>query len=469
VTPRLTLNFGVRWDYISPITPKKAGGDVNYDFNTGDLVLAGLGDVSKFSNVQPRYNNFAPRVGFAYKLTEKTVIRGGLGRSYFMNGFDAAFNHLDSSYPIAQAQVINQSSLYSPIFPIDQGPPTPSAPVFPSSGHLRPPANDFVKAFPFERKIPSIDSWNVAIQRQFGSDFTLTAAYVGNKGNNLDYSLYNVDAAPPGPGDLLSRRPEYIKFGFTGQIYVNCTCDDSNYNSLQITAAKRFTHGYSVNSVFTWAKALDDEIGNRGPQGGNPYDIKGSYGVSYLNHAVVWTTTHSLQLPYGRGHHFGTNANPLVQTLFGGWTFDGITSLQSGLALAPTDSDNSTLNADFAQRPNRIPGVPLYTKVKNRTAWLNPAAFQTPQVCCTWGNAHPGIMRGPAFYNADWSLGKTFAFTTPLYAEPTTLELRWENFNAFNHANLGSPVNDINNPQYGQIFGVQEDMRRMQFDLHLRW
>lgn len=469
ITPKLTVNFGVRWDYISPVTPKNPGGDVNYDLNTGDLILAGLGDVSKFSNVEPRYNNFAPRLGFAYRLTEKTVIRGGLGRSYFMNGFDAAFNHLDSSYPIAQAQVVNQSDLYTPIFPIDAGPPKPQAPVFPSSGHLAPPPNDFAKAFPFERKIPSIDSWNIAIERQFAKDLTLTAAYVGNRGNNLDYSLYNVDAAPPGPGDLLSRRPYYVKFGFTGQIYVNCTCDDSNYNSLQLTGYKRFNGSYSFHSAFTWAKALDDEIGNRGPQGGNPYDIKGSYGVSYLNQAVVWTTTHSLALPYGRAQHFGASANPLLQTLFGGWTFDGITTIQSGLALAPTDSDSSTLNADFSQRPNRVPNVPLYSKVKNRTSWLNSAAFQTPQNCCVWGNARPGIMRGPAFYNADWSLGKTFGFKTPISADLTNLEIRWENFNAFNHTNLGQPVNDINNPQYGQIFGTQEDMRRMQFDLHLRW
>jgi hypothetical protein len=442
---------------------------VNYDLNTGQLILAGMGGVSSYSNVQPRYNQFAPRVGVAYKVTEKTVIRAGLGRSYFMNGFDAAFNHLDSSYPIAQAQVIPQSSMYAPLFPIGDGPPTPPAPQFPASGHLTPPPNDFAKAFPFVRMIPSIDSWNFSIERQIAKDFTLTVAYVGNKGNNLDYSLYNVDAAPPAPGDLLSRRPYYIKFGFTGQIYVNCTCDSSNYNGLQITGLKRFTNGYSIHSAFTWAKALDDEIGDRGPQSVNPYDIKASYGVSYLNQAVVWTTTHTFQVPYGRGQHFGANARPLAQALLGGWTFDGITTIQSGLALSPTDSDSSTLNADWGQRPNRVQGVSFYPKKKDRYLWLNVAAFQTPPQCCVWGNAHPGIMRGPAFYNADWSLGKVFGFKTPLNREATTLEVRAEGFNVLNHTNLGQPVNDVNNPQYGMIFGTQEDMRRFQFDLHLRW
>ncbi len=471
VTPKLTLNYGLRWDYISPISPKNPGGDVNYDFNTGSLILAGLGSVSKYSNVQPRYNNFAPRLGVAYMLTEKTVARLGFGRSYFINGFDAAFNHLDSSYPVAQAQAVDQSSLYTPIFPMNEGPPTPQAPVFPASGIIPAadvPPNDFAKAFPFVRKTSSVDSWNVSIQQQLGKNTVVTAAYVGNKGNNLDYSLYNVDAAPPGPGDLLTRRPLYIKFGFTGQMYVNCTCDDSNYNALQITGYRRFTNGYAFHSAFTWAKALDDEIGNRGPQGGNPYDIKGSYGVSYLNQAVVWTTTHSILIPYGKGQRWGANANPVVQTLLGGWTFDGLTTLQSGISLSPTDSDSSTLNADFAQRPNRVPGVPFYPKGKNRNNWLNPAAFVTPPVCCVWGNAHPGSMRGAPYYDLDWAMGKVFSFKTPLN-ESTNLQFRAEAFNLFNTTNLGQPINDINNPQYGLINSINGSMRNLQFDLHLRW
>ncbi len=472
VTPKLTLNYGLRWDYISPISPKNPGGDVNYDFTNGSLILAKLGPISKYSNVGPRYNNFAPRLGFAYMVTEKTVVRGGFGRSYFINGFDAAFNHLDSSYPVAQAQAVDQSSLYTPIFPMSEGPPTPPTPVFPSSGVIPAadvPANDFAKAFYPERKTSSVDSWNLSVQQQLGKDSTLTVAYVGNKGNNLDYSLYNVDAAPPGPGDLLTRRPLYMQFGFTGQMYVNCTCDDSNYNALQISGYRRFTNGYAFHSAFTWAKALDDEIGNRGPQGGNPYDIKGSYGVSYLNQAVVWTTTHSILIPYGKGQRWGANANAVAQTLLGGWTFDGLTTLQSGLSLSPTDSDSSTLNADFAQRPNRILGVPLYPKNKNRNQWLNPAAFETPPVCCVWGDAHPGIMRGPGYFDLDWALGKVVTFKTPLN-ESTNLQFRVEAFNLLNHTNLGwNPVNDINNPQFGLINYINGTMRNLQFELHLRW
>jgi hypothetical protein len=397
------------------------------------------------------------------------VIRAGLGRSYFLNGFDAAFNHLSSSYPLAQAQVINQSSLYQPVFPIEQGPPTPTPPAFPSSGHLKPPQGTFIKAWEYERKIPSIDSWNLTIERQLARDLTISIAYVGNKGTHLDYSYFNYNAAPPGPGDLLSRRPFYNKFGISGSIFLVCNCDDSNYHALQISTSKHFSGVYSFHSSFTWAKALDHQIGDRGPQSVNPYDRSGSYGVSYLNRAVVWTLTHTLELPYGRGRRFGSNAPGFLQWSLGGWKFDGFTTVESGLAISPTDSNNSTLNADFGQRPNRLPGVPLYPAVQSRTLWFNPDAFQHQPVCCVWGNAAPGIMRGPGLASADWALGKQFSFKTPLNRELTRLEFRWENFNFFNRTNLGQPVNDINNPLVGRISSVAAPMRRMQFVLHLRW
>jgi hypothetical protein len=155
--------------------------------------------------------------------------------------------------------------------------------------------------------------------------------------------------------------------------------------------------------------------------------------------------------------------------VLGGWKFDGITTVESGLALSPTDSDSRTLNADFGQRPNLVPGVSLYPAVQTRAQWFNPAAFQTPPVCCVWGNAAPGILRGPGLADADWSLGKEFTFKTPLNSEATRLEFRWENFNVFNRTNFGGPVTDMNNPLFGRISSLTGTMRRMQFVLHLRF
>ena len=474
-SPKLTLVYGGRWDYISPITPKKAGGDANFNLNTGEILISGLGDVSKYGDVQPRYTDFAPRLGATYAVTQKTVIRAGLGRSYFINGFDAAFNHLDTFYPVAQNQIMTQNSPYfglSGIPTLSTQVPAFSTDPIPQSGHMALIASQSVKAFPLERKTSSVDSWNFSIERQIAKDFTLTAAYVGNRGNHLDYSIYNANDVVPGPGDDWDLRRPYFHFGnYWNSVYVNCTCDDSSFNSLQVVATKHFTNGYSVNSNFTWAKALDNQIGNRGNAPTEFFDIRAAHGVSYLNRAAIWNTTHSFKVPYGKGQHFGATANPVVQTLLGGWTFDGITTLQSGIALSPNDAYNGELHAYFGQRPNRVPGVSFYPKTqKNRNGWLNPAALSHPTVLYQFGDAHPGIMRGPGLYNADWSFGKSFPIKTKLSSEnPTTVDFRWENFNVLNHANLGSPDMNMEDPNYGKIYGTSEDMRRMQFDLHVRW
>lgn len=188
-----------------------------------------------------------------------------------------------------------------------------------------------------------------------------------------------------------------------------------------------------------------------------------------MNRTVLWTLTHTYQIPYGKGQRFGDHAPTLVQALLGGWKFDGVTTLESGLAFSPTDSNGSTLNADFAQRPDVVLGTPLYPANQGRYLWFNPAHFQTPPVCCVWGNAGAGTLRGPGLFNLDWALGKEFVFRTPLNRESTRLEFRWETFNTFNHANLALPNSDVNSSTVGQIFNTQSPMRQMQFELHLRF
>jgi hypothetical protein len=480
VTRKLTFNYGLRWDYFEPVTPRKPGGDVNYDMNTGMLLLSGLGSVSKYGDVQPRHDNFAPRLGLAYKLTDKTVIRAGFGRSYFLGPYDSVFNHMTTSYPIAQLDEETQAGIYEPIsFKPENTPPVIPVPPLPSSGIMANPPTQGVKPFPFVRQISNINTWNFTVERVLTKDLKLSVAYVGNSGEHLDYDWYNYNAAPPGPGDLLSRRPYYQKFGLEGTMFYVCPCDNSNYNSLQVVVTKHFSKGYSISSSYTWSKALDNEIGDRswGDQATNPYDMHGSYGTSDFNRASVWTLTHTWQLPYGKGLRFGSDATGVKKALLAGWQFNGITQLESGFPVSATLNDNSTLNADFGQRPNRVSGVPLYPAQKSATLWFNPAAFAPPPACCVWGNAARSDMRGPGFGSADWSFSKDWSFKTPLSREETVLQFRWENFNFFNQTNLGQPVEAVDSPLVGQITDLAGPgggwrtafMRRMQFGFHLQW
>src|SRR5437867_9925286 len=157
--------------------------------------------------------------------------------------------------------------------------------------------------------LPILDSWNLTVEQQLAHDLRLSVAYVGNVGRHLDWGS-NINAAPAGPGPLLERRPYYQKFGLDQPIANLCNCMSSNYNSLQVVVEKRFSKGYSFNSSYTWAKALDTEPGGFGwgDQDNNPIDRKGSYGISTYNRASVWTLSHTWQLPYGIRTPYGTNA-----------------------------------------------------------------------------------------------------------------------------------------------------------------
>lgn len=476
VTRKLTVNYGLRWDYFQPWTPRRTGELVNFDFDHGYKVLGGLGDVSRSANVKGDKNDFSPRVGFAYKLLESTVIRAGFGRSYYSGNYGGSQTELLEQYPLAGNQNVIPTSFYGVIFPLDQGPPAPPPPEFPQSGHLPVPPGDSVQAVDYNFKTESVDSWNFTVEHQLARDFKVSVGYVGNTSHQYDQQ--NVNSAPPGPGDLLSRRPLYQKFGIDGPVSPLTNSLRANYNSLQIVVEKRFSNGYMVNSSYAWAKALDRMSGGfeAGGQSSNPYDRNGSYGVSGYNRASVWTLSHVWQLPYGKGLPYGSNATGIKKALLAGWQFNGVTTVESGLAFSPYLNDGSTLNADFGQRPDRLPGVSLVPAGgQTPDNWYNVAAFAPPSACCRWGDAGKGILRGPALIAADWSFFKQFSFTSPLNRENTTLEFRWENFNFFNNTNLDIPNPAVDSSLAGKITGLAGSgpggvtMRRMQFGLRLGW
>jgi hypothetical protein len=477
LTPKLTLNYGLRWDYLEPVVPRKPGGLVNWDPNSGDLILAGLGNVSKYADVKPRYDDFAPRVGFAYKLTANTVLRAGFGRSYFGSGYDGVFYHLTSAYPIASQQTISQANAFQSLFPLAQGPPASAPPQFPASGHLALPSGQLIKPREFNQKTEHVESWNVTLEHQLGQNLNISLSYVGNGGRNI-YSQPNINAPVPGPGDFDSRRPYFLKFGEDNEFAYHCNCTTSNYNALEFVVEKRFSTGYSIHSAYTWAKALDKEAGGFGwgDQGINPYDLNGSYGISPYDRASVWVVGHTWQLPYGKGSRWGSKSTGLKRVLLSGWQFNGITTVEDGFAFSPVLGDSSTLNSNFGQRPDRIPGVSLIPAGgQDNSLWFNPAAFAAPPSCCRWGNAARGSMRGPNFVRADWSFWKETTFKTPLNRESTTLEFRWENFDFWNNADRGLPNNTVDSATAGRITSLAGllagtvGMRRMQFGLRLRW
>jgi hypothetical protein len=486
VTPKLTFNYGVRWDYFGPDETDIKGGLSNFDPSTGEVLLANLGGVSSTTNVRGYHKGWAPRLGLAYKLTNHTVIRSGFGRSYFATNYSSTFQQLSIVFPISGAQIVSQPNIYQPVFPLDQGFVPPAAPfTAPSSGRLKVPDGASVYYNPPYTPTEHVDQWNFTVEHLIGSNLKISLAYVGDKGTNIAWDP-NINAANIGPGDILSRRPYYRLYGLSQGIGSRNNGGNSNYNAMQFIVDKRFSSGYSITSAFTWSKALDTEIAGFawGDQGTNPYNREGSYGIgTNQDRAAVWTLTHNWQLPYGPGLRWGSNATGIKKALLGGWQFNGVTIVEDGFALSPLLGNGSTLNADWGQRPDRIPGAPLYPANQTTAQWFNPAAFEAPQFpgqsvqCCRWGNAARGSVRGPGMIGTDWALWKEFRFSTPLNREGTVLQFRWENFNALNHAPLGEPNMTVDSSTAGEITSLQgtfikansTTMRRMEFTLRLQF
>jgi hypothetical protein len=479
LTSKLTLNYGLRWDtwFADESLNKGQGG--RYDATTNTVFIPGVGGVSQSGGVNTQYHNFSPRLGIAYSLNPKTVIRTGWGRSYFEGTFGWTFNTLAADvYP----SIVNQDlTATSSFFPINFGTPVPAGctsplctppptPVFPanpppSNGKLTLPVGISTSNIPTDQKIPYVDSYNLTVERAVFTDATLSLAYVGNVGRHLNSGWQLNSAALGVPGTPFDpRRPLFIKFGLTQPIFNKCDCVSSDYNALQTKFTKRLSHNYSVLASYTWSKTLD--FGEFGTDT-NQFNYRVDHGPAVFDRASIFTIGHTVLLPFGRGQRFGADVSPILNAFISGWEWTGITSVESGLPFEPSIS-NRLLGSDMGTRPDKI-GDPYAGVPHNQNGWFNPAAYAIAQPDATtgigrFGNASRNSLRGPGFFNADWGLDKNFHVT-----ERFNLQLRWEVFNALNRANLANPDNNVNpgNSNAGKISDFSLPMRNQQIGLRL--
>ncbi len=237
--------------------------------------------------------------------------------------------------------------------------------------------------------------------------------------------------------------------------------DNSDYNGLQAKLEKRTAHGLSFLLTYTWSKAMTNSEG--GYSFDNAYNLRADHGPAAWDHTHALTLMHTWQLPVGKGQRFASKTNRMADAVIGGWEFSGVTTMLSGQAFSPGVYSAPLLNTDFSSVRPDIVGNP-HVSNPSATLWFDPNAYTAPSQPYRDGTASKGSLRGPAQYTFNLALGKTFTIV-----EGKTLEFRWENFNAFNHTNLGLPNNYIDGSDPGQIFSTATNMREMQFGLHFRF
>lgn len=459
VSSRLTLNYGLRYELYTPALDQRDN-QSNFDIRTGQVLIANRGNNSR-SLVETDGNNFAPRVGFAFSLNDRTVTRGGYGVSYFPDKFGASGGTLNTNYPYITLQEITPADRFipTPSLSISNGIPVPLRPSL--TQESVPLVGDITVIDP-QYEIGYTQFWNLMVQRQFMSDLLLEVAYVGTKGTNLFGNVHvNLNQPAPGPGAIAARRPYATLAPAATNIRLRDSSQSSIYHSLQVKFEKRLSRGFYFLNSYTWSKSIDDNALKIDPT--NWRDR--TRGPSGTDARHLFTHSSLFELPIGRGRRFGGDMNPVLDAVIGGWQLNGIYTFRTGLPTTATLSAglvSLTLNNGGANRPDQIADP---NDVSNRSInqWFNTAAFVAPATnSYRFGNAGRNTIRGPRLSNLDISLFKNFRFR-----ERYTVQFRSEFFNIPNHPNYALPNATLGAPTYGVISSLVGNMRQVQFGLKL--
>lgn len=429
VSPRLTLNLGLRYDMLTWPT-EQFNRQSDFNVANGTVLLAGQNGVSA-SIIAQDHNNFAPRVGFAYQLTSdaKTVIRGGYGMFYFIDRGGIS-NQLGQNPPFAGVSAYDYSNGYrftiSGQAPLNSNNPAianPAAMPTPGFPNFNPnaPINQTYFAALTNNVNSYVHEYNIQIQREVFKNAVFSIGYVGDIGKKLAF-YYGANQqffnAPVG-----ARR-----FPSLGSINTQATRGNSSYNSLQTQFEKRMSQGLQYRASFTWSKNISDGDGafdGSAPQNSN--DFAAERGLASIQQKYLFISDMLYQLPFGRGKKFGSHLSRRVDLALGGWQVNAIWTWQSGLPFNLTDPSNYFGN----ERPNLAGNLTTTGNINN---WFNTSALAAPAqvlaggkgtgVYIAPGNLGRNVLIGPSYIDVDVSVFKDFAIT-----ERLKLQLRGEAYN----------------------------------------
>jgi hypothetical protein len=520
ITRKLTLNLGVRWDLNSPWTerynrlsffnpnvpnPIAQQGGLNYN---GAIGLVDTPADPSRHNILTNYHEFAPRIGLAFQLASKTVLRTGYGIFWVPN---------DDNYGALPSQDIVNTATTPYLATINNGitPAGNFSNPFPL-GIIQPPGrNPSYQQSLFGQNVSApllnnpfgyAQQWNFDIQQQLGGGLLIDVAYGGAKGTHLPMSGLALDQLAdrelslgsqllqqvPNPlyglvqqgslsaqtipyGQLLRPYPQYNAVSFTGP-----NLGDSSYSSLQIKAEKRFAKGASILVAYTFSKLLSDtdpltgwlETGGQGSiQDANNLRLERS--VTSFDAPQRLVVSYVLDVPVGNGRKYLTHLSGVGNLLIGNWGFQGITTLQRGFPLHFTTSQNLTNSFGGGSRPNvNLAACPsgngLSGSAEQRlNKWFNTSCFTQP-AAFTFGDEsrNDPVLRAEGETNFDLSLFKNFPFGPD---GRLAIQFRAELFNLFNHPQFDLPGQTFGTAQFGVVSNQVNQPRLVQFAMRFRF
>jgi hypothetical protein len=473
VTPKLTLNLGLRWEYATPIWDRD-NNLTNFDPSSNSLVHATSGGIFNRSLVHPDYRDFGPRLGLAYSAIAKTVVRAGYGISYsFLNRVGSAEEGINA--PQALFGIVTQS--------ISNG-------VVPSSflttqnsfstGIDNPASfNPLVSNIDYidsNTRWPYIQSWFLSVERELPQGWVVELAYNGNHSLRLPIIADYNQAVPNQAGQTLgvqARRPDQS----FGPITWLTPQGDNDYNGFSARVEHRFGHGLYFLNSFTWSKGLGDSEQAleyyAGYYEANPQNIRNltaERGPSSFDVKLIDVTSVVWQVPFGKGRKFGGGVNSVLGAALGGWELNTINTANTGtpidVAYSPSAANDVTgLTNDYRGqailRPNVSGTAASQSKSQEINSYFAGYTFTTPAASSPFGNLGRNAFRAPGLEQWDLGVDKTFAFR-----ERARLQFRSEFFNVMNHTNLGLPTAISTSSAFGTIRATYPS-RQIQFGLKL--
>jgi hypothetical protein len=458
ITNSLTLNLGLRWAYTSPWV-EKDNRQANFDLTNAAQLLAGQNGNSR-ALYDSFYNGWEPRIGFAYRMGDRWVFRGGYAISQYMEG-TGANQRLPLNPPFFFESQVDYDRTTGP-------------------GTI---ATGFQGLQPLDKVSGQLRAWDAKIRPQFTQQGNLFVEYllgprssinVGYVGSNSTDVINTIDANQPLPGTgpantwlpTQQRRPLYrYNPDITFLITTISRGFHSNYSALQTTFKQRLWQGVDFTANYTLSSAMSNARGFFGSGGVaqgtststpvNSRDLEANYGPAYFDARHIASLAGGWELPFGRQRQIGNNWNRALDAVAGGWSLSYALTAHTGYPITVLDSSNPSLQASRStERPNRIGSGQVDNPTLER--WIDRSAFVSAPLG-SFGNSGIGILRAPGYWNLDLSIGKRVAT-----AGTQSVLFRGELFNALNHVNFGPPQANIQSTAFGTITSTGGDARIVQ-------